>query len=50
MDDINMKKDYPAKQEELSFICEGSACGFPECVRCPHYHDPAICRFSPILG
>lgn len=28
------------------FICQGAFCGFPECVRCPHYRDPNYCKFS----
>ncbi len=36
------------KKDPTGFICAGSCCGFPECVRCPHYHDPEICRFSPM--
>lgn len=42
-----MKQGKENKSQE-SFICAGGDCGFPECVRCPHYHDPEICRFSPI--
>ena len=43
--DMEQGKD---NKDQSGFICAGGSCGFPECVRCPHYHDPEICRFSPI--